>query len=413
MLLSDIVVLGLALEWYEGVALVQAIVESQLVSGDTVVVPQLQQVKLSADGSVELLGGSASNEPVRRMGQMLQAILSNCDVPVQLRLVASQATAPTPAYSCLQEYADALKFFERPGRTAILQGIYMRAASAADVPPASAAPTLDAIAPLPEKDAPVRREKDDATVRLKRQRVLVAMSAAAVLFAAGAAAKYARTDVGASRLSVLKTHTVQVSDRLGGAVVSAVSEVTDRVGLGRLAPASPQDATAAAPAPTPAKPVAAPHTGNRARTSQPSAAPTVLAFDLDFPVPASLAPVAPVVPARLGLPPRTNSDLMRQLSENVPDVSIYSADSAGVSPPVSIYPQLPRQLPPDIDRGQLGQMELTIALDGTVESAKLVSPPRYVHDSMLLSAAKTWQFRPALKDGTPVRYRKTVWIATR
>jgi hypothetical protein len=348
------------------------------------------------------------------MGQMLQAILSNCDVPVQLRLVASQATAPTPAYSCLQEYADALKFFERPGRTEILRGIYVRAASAADIPPAAAAPTLDAIAPLPEKDAPApRKKKDVSAIRLKRQRVLMALSAAAVLLAAGAAANYARTDVGSSRLNVLKSRTVQVSDRLGGAVVSAVSEVTDRVGLGRLAPASPQDATAAAPAPAPAKPVAAPHTGPRTSTSQPSAAPTVLAFDLDFPVPASSPPLAPVVPARLGLAPRTNSDLMRQLSENVPDVSIYSADSAGVSPPVSIYPQLPRQLPPDIDRGQLGQMELTIALDGTVESAKLVSPPRYVHDSMLLSAAKTWQFRPALKDGTPVRYRKTVWIATR
>ena len=76
-------------------------------------------------------------------------------------------------------------------------------------------------------------------------------------------------------------------------------------------------------------------------------------------------------------------------------------------------PQLPRQLPPDVDPNQLGEMELVIALDGNVESAKLVKAPRNVHDSMLLSAAKAWQFRPAMKDGTPVRYRKTVWIAAR
>jgi hypothetical protein len=31
---------------------------------------------------------------------------------------------------------------------------------------------------------------------------------------------------------------------------------------------------------------------------------------------------------------------------------------------------------------------------------------------MFLSVAKAWQFQPALKDGVPVRYRKTIWIAS-
>jgi hypothetical protein len=30
---------------------------------------------------------------------------------------------------------------------------------------------------------------------------------------------------------------------------------------------------------------------------------------------------------------------------------------------------------------------------------------------MWLSAIKAWQFQPAMKDGRPVRYLKTVWIA--
>jgi hypothetical protein len=30
--------------------------------------------------------------------------------------------------------------------------------------------------------------------------------------------------------------------------------------------------------------------------------------------------------------------------------------------------------------------------------------------TMSLSAAKTWRFQPAIKDGQPVRYRKTVWL---
>jgi len=52
-----------------------------------------------------------------------------------------------------------------------------------------------------------------------------------------------------------------------------------------------------------------------------------------------------------------------------------------------------------------------VSTAGTVESVRLLKAPRSVHDSMFLSAAKAWQFQPALKDGFPVRYRKTVWIA--
>ena len=142
-------------------------------------------------------------------------------------------------------------------------------------------------------------------------------------------------------------------------------------------------------------------------------AAVVMAFDLDPPIAAPPASVVPVVAGNLGLPTRTRTELARALSENAPDVTVYSAESVGVSPPVGVNLQLPRQLPPEFDRNQLGKMELLIALDGNVESAKLVKAPRNVHDSMLLSAAKAWQFRPAMKDGNPVRYRKTVWIAAR
>jgi len=408
MLLSDVIVLGLSLEWYEGVALVQEIVEGQIkTGGKTVLIPQLHQIQLSADGCVELLGGSAVDEPVRRMGQMLQALLTNSEVPVQLRLVASQATAPTPPYASLQAYADALAFFERPARPSILQGIYARAASAADVPAASVAPTLDAIAPLPAKEAPASR-KDPSRTRMTRRRILLAVSATAVLFATAAAVKYSGTDVGPSRLKALTAQTVQASDRVGSLVVSAVSEVTDRVGLGRLAPVNGPEATApAAPA---AKAPAAPQPQPRKKTSRPAPAPAVLAFDLDPPAAALPPLVVPAVATRLALSTRPKTEFAMSLSETGADVSIYSADSVGVSPPVGVKPQLPRQLPPAFDRGQLGRMELVIAPDGTVESAKLVRAPRNVHDSMLLSAAKAWQFRPALKDGNPVRYRKTVWI---
>ena len=95
------------------------------------------------------------------------------------------------------------------------------------------------------------------------------------------------------------------------------------------------------------------------------------------------------------------------------DLAIYSPESEGVSPPVGLRPQLPRELPSTVNRDHLCRIELLVSADGTVDSVRLLDAPRTVLDSMFLSAAKAWEFRPALKDGLPVKYRKTVWIASR
>ena len=60
-----------------------------------------------------------TDEPVRRMGQLLQALLAHAEAPVQLRLVITQATAPNPQYRSIRDYSDALGFFERPERSTV------------------------------------------------------------------------------------------------------------------------------------------------------------------------------------------------------------------------------------------------------------------------------------------------------
>jgi outer membrane biosynthesis protein TonB len=52
-------------------------------------------------------------------------------------------------------------------------------------------------------------------------------------------------------------------------------------------------------------------------------------------------------------------------------------------------------------------MEIVVSATGEVERVRLVNGPTRMPDMMLLSAAKSWRFRPALKDGEPVRYRTT------
>ena len=60
--------------------------------------------------------------------------------------------------------------------------------------------------------------------------------------------------------------------------------------------------------------------------------------------------------------------------------------------------------------GQTGLVEVVVSATGTVESAKFVSTPLNVHESMLLSAVKAWRFRPAMRDGQAIRFRLTLPI---
>jgi len=140
----------------------------------------------------------------------------------------------------------------------------------------------------------------------------------------------------------------------------------------------------------------------------------LVAFDLELPatdVPgrAATASIAPSGEPAIETAPSSKGPIAT--AGRSADLTIYSPDSRGVSAPIGVKPQLPRRLPAELDPNGLGRIELIVSTDGTVESVRLLKAPRSVHDSMFLSAAKAWQFQPALKDGFPVRYRKTVWIA--
>ena len=94
------------------------------------------------------------------------------------------------------------------------------------------------------------------------------------------------------------------------------------------------------------------------------------------------------------------------------DATVYSSAMPDVQPPVMFFPQLP---PASAQPGAPGTntMELLIDEAGRVERVRLVSDPVRLPDMTLLSAAKTWKFHPALKDGRPVKYRLPVsWEVT-
>jgi TonB family protein len=57
-----------------------------------------------------------------------------------------------------------------------------------------------------------------------------------------------------------------------------------------------------------------------------------------------------------------------------------------------------------------GVLEVVIDQRGRVSSARLATPMHPLYDERLLSAARRWEYQPAMKDGKPVPYRKVIEV---
>lgn len=119
---------------------------------------------------------------------------------------------------------------------------------------------------------------------------------------------------------------------------------------------------------------------------------------------ASRAPAATTPPAT-PTPTPTPTPSPSPSSPSLP--AIYSEQDTGVIRPVPISRELPAWLPTGVDRERTftGIIELIVGEDGKVLGATMVKGVNPRYDPMLLDASKSWTFKPAIKDGAPVRYR--------
>ena len=105
-------------------------------------------------------------------------------------------------------------------------------------------------------------------------------------------------------------------------------------------------------------------------------------------------------PAPAAAPPVTAS-----IPELLPLPGMFDSGTPGIIPPgtenIRLHILDPEQLPTE----EQGLVEVIVSPYGEVERAKLISAPGDIHEAMILSAIKAWQFTPARKDGHPVRYR--------
>jgi hypothetical protein len=89
---------------------------------------------------------------------------------------------------------------------------------------------------------------------------------------------------------------------------------------------------------------------------------------------------------------------------------IYQAGDIGVIAPVVIKQWLPPFPAPNVMMPSAGAVEVVIDEAGRVEVAAMRVPLTPTYDRQVLQTAKGWQFRPAMLNGAPVKYRKVVQI---
>jgi len=133
----------------------------------------------------------------------------------------------------------------------------------------------------------------------------------------------------------------------------------------------------------------------------------------------SVVPVAPIprpgpTQREARLPP---PELRFETFEDVRDAAVYSASDRDVDPPVVLYPQQLGRIPIGLRRDEIAFVEVIINEEGRVAQVKARESPQSLDESMVLtmslSAAKSWRFQPARKDGRAVKYRQVVPVSLR
>jgi TonB family protein len=92
---------------------------------------------------------------------------------------------------------------------------------------------------------------------------------------------------------------------------------------------------------------------------------------------------------------------------------IYGGDDPSVSVPVALTQEMPPWRPPTNLRNGVvltGLVRVIIDESGKVESATMLRAIHPSYDTVLLKAARAWTFKPALKDGQPVKYAKVIEV---
>ena len=124
------------------------------------------------------------------------------------------------------------------------------------------------------------------------------------------------------------------------------------------------------------------------------------------------AAAIPPDPASGAARPKVDPPLAPSPAASVPRV--YSLDDVGVTPPVVVNQRLPT-MSPELVRitkaiNASSMIEVVIDERGDVVDATVRKSVNETFDNLMVGAARRWKYRPAMRDGVPVRYVKTIVI---
>ena len=136
-----------------------------------------------------------------------------------------------------------------------------------------------------------------------------------------------------------------------------------------------------------------------------------------------LGPRAPIAPIVSTVPSRPTEPTV-PVAASAPSVSaspapaagprVYSIDDRDVSPPVALEQQMPvmtKEMQTILRARSLsGVLDVVIDETGRVVQATFRQSLQANFDAQIVRSALRWKYSPAMKDGVPVRYVKTVLL---
>lgn len=123
--------------------------------------------------------------------------------------------------------------------------------------------------------------------------------------------------------------------------------------------------------------------------------------------------------SRVEAPPAAVAEVEAEASPEAAatDALIYSSRDVDVVAPFVLWPAGLGILPSASRRADQSMIDVVVNSDGSVALVTAQRRPRSLDEALImtmsLSAAKAWRFKPALKDGLPVRYRQVITVSLR
>jgi hypothetical protein len=416
--IADLRASGMGLHWFEVVALIQTLCQTIVEasgSGDL----DLTKAFLTAEGTIDLAKPPDPGKAFPQVRKLLNDMVPSNEF----------AVAKVLPDSSIADYLNALAYYERPNRDEIVQSIYTRFSSRV-VANTLVLPTRK-IEPPP--DEPAAAEEDVREKAARRGRLLQMIAVVAFLGCVAVAGVWALNNPAVQ--SRFNAYAATLTSLAVGGTVPGYSK-------SEPAPSSPAPeaehddpppttrARAVKPADAPAATRPVTRTEGRAPSAVPATVPTpsgspASAQPAASPIPATPPPIAtgpqraPVFapPQPPAAQPAASAVAAVNPVDPVEDAQVFEASQRDVTPPQFVSPSAPPSVPEGLDPKTAPALEVLVNERGIVEGAKLCSPPRSLAESMEMmseiSAAKMWRFRPAIRDGRPVKYRLIVRLGPR